>query len=218
MQEANEAASAVLDDEADGPSFEEIIDPGEAYTAGDAGEYRIKVFCLGVRQMRKFKKAIQKIVATITSHPLPEGLDEKEMGRRLMGPVSMVVLEDAIELVEACTIVKLADPENPDRPFAKLEAAVFDDLPHYVVPEIIERWVLVSFGSENRFRPWKVAAERLIEKLTGERLSISEMLSKFSLPPARPDEKSSSTDNRDSPTTAGASSSSSTGSAGPSDS
>lgn len=57
-----------------------------------------------------------------------------------------------------------------------------DDLPHWVLPSVGTAFLQENFFEEKKIRPWLQAMEVLVEKITGERFSISETFSKDSSP------------------------------------
>ncbi len=94
-------------------------------------------------------------------------------------------------------------------------AITVDDLLMSHVPTLCEAWVLETFGSEVRRRPWVAAIERAVAAATGKRVPMSEMLSKLSSLRDTVSKTSSIGDNPDSRTADGVSPSSDSGATAP---
>lgn len=51
------------------------------------------------------------------------------------------------------------------------------DLPHWILPSILESWARQSFGDLGKLRPWVIAFENLIRKVSGKELHLWDALS-----------------------------------------
>lgn len=129
------------------------------------------VYPTGFRHIVKFSQTfgtILKVASKLNAQAKPGSDLAHVIGIELM----TACLSEVLELAQACVRF---DPPN----------VKFDDLPHWEVPAILEAWVDLSFGSEEKVRPWIAAVTKLI---TAAKSSpwISGMLSKVSSPPATP--------------------------------
>ncbi len=50
-------------------------------------------------------------------------------------------------------------------------------LPHWIMPDIVKAWTAMSFGSEEKWRPWIAAAEQALSRMAGKQVSLSGALS-----------------------------------------
>jgi len=145
---------------------------------------------LAVRQMRDFQGAITAIVtslltngqAYIETHPIDwqEVPEEESGGKKISrpsdkwimglalaaGPKALpVVISEAVDLMASSVSgIDLMDPHCPSE----------------VLAQVAQAWLIESFGSEKRIRPWIAAAKTTLAALTSNRSSISAMQSIFS--------------------------------------
>lgn len=97
---------------------------------------------------------------------------EREFGERLIKSMAPMVTTQLLDVVARCVT---------------FEAGVtMDQVPHYDVPVIVEAWIMESFGTEDKWRPWLATMERLLTHFSGKEVRILEMLSKPSSPQDTP--------------------------------
>lgn len=150
----------------------------------------VEVFPLGVTHLRKFNHQLEAIVPKLARNVDFAALREKgdEAIADLLPMLAPMILTDLLDLVDACT--KGVDLIN-------------GYVPHWILPKIIERWLLESFGEAKKIQPWVTAIETMMEKVIGEKVGIWDTLCKRLSPPDTTSGTSSSTDNPASPTQGG---------------
>lgn len=109
----------------------------------------------------------------------------------LVKSLADIVFTDLMAVVDDCCVPKISEI-NPY---------------HDVIPLVVEAWIKENFMGE-RLNPWKRAMETLIERVTGQKVSLSEELSKFSSLAVTQLKKSSGSGKLVSPISVGATSSS----------
>ncbi len=155
----------------------------------------------GVIHIQEFSKVLYKLAEMVIKTPLPmvvktDGTKEltKESMNGLIKIVVPLVLTDLFDLLQKCVDIDL-----------KAER-----LPHWVLPQIASVWIEESFFKEEAIRPWVQVIENTLEKVTKEKVNLSDIWSRFSSPAASAIRTSSVTDNTVPPTADGASDSSTT--------
>ena len=162
----------------------EMLFPGRSISVDASRGITAIVYPPGIVHIRQFSRDIVSgVMAIVGSMTTNKGAAQAEKTKALLAQLVPFVLTNLIDLVGECTRLECKAAPN-------LKLA---DLPHYLVPPIVQAWVEESFIGENKLLPWKAAIEALIEKATGKPTSISEMVSNFSSPPATPAKTSSST-------------------------
>lgn len=152
------------------------------------GQAEALVFPLGVIHLRKFNERISKVLSYIASSVrFKEGATQDEIGLQILSEVAPLMMTDLFDLLSDCVRF------NPN-------TVKLDDLPHWDFPLIIENWVDESFGTPEKRDPWMRAIERTFARMTGEEISISEMLSKRSSPVVGASKKSPESAKPESPT------------------
>lgn len=170
--------------EDDVPDLEQLF-PGEIVEL-ERG-IRAVVFPPGLVHLRRFSSDVVAVAVAVGEHARKPG----DIASRLIP----YLISNASSMLSECVRI-----EVPGGLRVK-----FEELPHWLVPPVLERWVDISFGDEAKLRPWKAAVEKMVEKATGRPFSISEIWSKRSSPQDTPDGTSSTAANLGSPTEAGAS-------------
>jgi len=163
--------------------------PGEAVPLPDSGATAV-VYPLGVRHLKKFGSQVATVLAIASRTPFSKGADQKDIGAKIIGAVTPYILTSGLDLLSDC--VRL-EPKG----------LTLEDLAHWELPPILESWIEQSFGEEKKWRPWLAIVETAVEKATGKRTSISEMLSSFSSRAATQEQTSSTGDSQDSLTEGG---------------
>lgn len=125
----------------------------------------LTIYPLGISHISKFNAAIEGLLPRIASQ-----VDLSSIGsamKDLLPMITPILLGEALDLVDECVVgLELKDPL----------------IPHWILPQVVEAWIEESFIGEGKIEPWIQAIERTIEKMTGEKLEISEMFSNFSSP------------------------------------
>ena len=145
----------------------------------------ITVYPLGVTHIKRFTEDITRIVNASQSIRVSKNADKKQVAEQFVMGLIPLVLTDALELVKECT---------------KVEGADFDELPHWLLPDIASAWIEESFGEEKKWRPWVTLIESTISRVTKQTFSISEIWSKASSQQATDSNQSLIDNNEESPT------------------
>lgn len=164
----------------------------------------------GIRHLRRFGdviSALLKRVGEVDLSLIVRQGEDMEVGRqragaKLASELAPMLTEGGLDLVAKCVTFRwlpddrlralvdegvldgrifeaiLGDEETD--PAAPPE---FDDLPHDVLPPILDAWIVESFASEARWRPWVAAIDKAVEKATGQPFSTLETLSSLRSPP-----------------------------------
>lgn len=172
------------------PTDLNVVFPGrEVQFKNGAGAvlFKVQVLPLRYRHIKTFYKVVERIVgavvvefASIDRESLktavsaasaeigPDGKVQED------GPASKALMK-MIGGAIARTIPMLLIEIDP-----LLRACVsgveLDDLPHEAVPVILEQWIDESFSGD-KIRPWLVAAEAIIQRMTGSKLDLTSLLS-----------------------------------------
>lgn len=151
------------------------------------------VFPPGLLHIRKFSRDVVGLGMALADS-VGKLKDKAGQSQALVQQLLPFLLTNALDLVAECVRV--------DGPGGKTYKIA--ELPHWLLPPILEAWVEESFGDEAKVRPWKAAIEKTVERATGSKLTISEMLRRDSSPPDTAARTSSSTASPAAPTQGGA--------------
>ena len=124
------------------------------------GPMMVTVFPVGIQQMKKFVTAIAGAVGIIRGMDLKKDGSTQDHLKQMLPHLIPIVLNDLFGLVQECTV-----------------GVDLDTLPHWLVPPIVEAWIIESFGDEKKIRPWIQMFENLTEKMTGQKTEIWATLS-----------------------------------------
>lgn len=131
-----------------------------------AKDLEVTIKPMYVRQLRTFQDAIRSLVEKAQT------IESTSMGGVLaqLAPMAVDTLFDALnECVEG---IDLEDP----------------NLPQWMLPKIAQEWLLESFGTEEKIRPWIAAIEEVICRVTGKKVDLwKDLTSKFSQISFQPD-------------------------------
>lgn len=169
-----EAAAAAGDAEALAVLF-----PGEVLELdlGNDRIGRVRVLPLGFRHLRTFANQISSALSVVGNMQLPAEDDPAKMGKAIMMTAAPLLMGDLFVLLKECVVV-----ETP--PTLSL-----DDLPHWLVPEIVAAWLEMSFGDPKKWKPWIAAIDQAMTALTRQPFSISETVRSAVSAPATPGKK-----------------------------
>jgi len=137
-------------------------------------EYDVWVHPVGFRHIRKL---FSEVPAALSA--LQEAKDGGEETMETVVSRLPELVERFSSIIEECSVFipKGTDPEKVKDEGFHLH---FDDLPHYIPVIIGDKWVALSFSSEEQRRPWMEVIGKITKKLTGKELdwtSIWEMSS-----------------------------------------
>lgn len=172
----------------------EALFPGRVVKVDSDRGITAIVYPPGIMHVREFSRdLVSAMMTTVQMIASPRNADRQKLTAIITQMVPFIT-SNMIDLVCAC--VRVECPQVP--------GITVKDLPHWLVASIIEAWVVESFGSEEKLRPWKAAIERTVSQVTGKPFSISETFSRLSSPQATPGQTSSSDGSQASRTAAGA--------------
>lgn len=151
-----------------------VLFPGqEIVVETEAGKLSWKVFPVSLRHLRRFSKAVGRVLTTATTLQVNVKGSFEEKAAAIMPSVIPIIIEDLIDLVAECVKQRKGQPEVDVR-----------DLPHWLAAPVVEAWIMQSFGTEAKLRPWVAAVESVIGKVSGNKPRLWEKLSRSSSPPA----------------------------------
>ncbi len=150
-----------------------VLYPGKALIL-ESSEVEICVYPMSMRHMKRFSKSIVEALTALSSIVLPS--NTQGYGTQLMAAIAPTIMEHLFDLVVDCCKVTAA-PEG-----YKVEEIDLNDLPHYELPPIVDLWIEESFGEEKKYKAWITMVEKVLLKATGNKISISELLSQASSP------------------------------------
>lgn len=128
------------------------------------GKIKVDVYPASIRHMKKFAAGIAGAFGVIRSMELTKDGSTEDHVKQILPALLPVVLGDLLDLVNECTV-----------------GLDILDLPHWVVAPIAEAWIMESFGSKKKIKPWIDLIENVMEKATGKRTEIWGTLSNLSL-------------------------------------
>lgn len=143
----------------------------------DHGDYCVYVFPFGLKHMRLFTEALGRLFEAIATTKVKKGVNEKELYGAMAAVALPHLMGDLLGLVAATTIICKDDVESRK---PKLIETQMDELPHWELPPIIEAWIDLNLGEEEKRRPWIRAIENAVARITNKPFSMSEFLSKDS--------------------------------------
>ena len=146
----------------------EIMFPGRTVMVeGEADrEIKVRIKPMPIRHFRDFKKAINDAIDRVSSSPAFTGDTEGFNWSKDMLPVFVDVATDQLlDMINECC-------EGID--------LLSDNCPIWVFPTVVKEWIMESFGSEKKIRPWIDLVEEVLERATGNRPQIWESLRQLS--------------------------------------
>lgn len=131
---------------------------------------RVTVYPIGLRHMKLFSRGIAGLLAAVGDVRVPVGGSKddvmKSLGTQAMLSALPYILENLMELVDACCEAHVDG-----------HTVAVSSLPHWDVPPVIEAWLVESFGSEKKWKPWVATIESLAQRVTGKSLGLLEAIS-----------------------------------------
>lgn len=168
------------------PDFEQLF-PGETVELGRG--ITAVVFPPGLVHIRRFSTEVVGIATAIA--------EASASGSSVAARLLPFLLSNAMGMLVECVRI-----EAPGGLKIRL-----DQLPHWLLPPVVQKWAEISFIGDDKIRPWTAAIESLILKATGKSTPISEIFSKSASPQGTSAVTSSTAASPDSRTVDGASSS-----------
>jgi hypothetical protein len=123
-----------------------------------------KVYPAGVLHFRQFSVAIARTLSSFSRIELKRDSETKKISpaslQAMLPALMEVILTDLTELIIECV------KPNPSK------------APHWIMPRLLEAWLVENFGEAHKVRPWVEAVELVIWKITGEKVPLWETFSK----------------------------------------
>ncbi len=145
-----------------------VLFPGEPVSLTPDGKAFAIVYPMKVSEIAEYAQLLWRLTCSLMPEQARSGTaDPDAMRDALVARLPEVVpqlVTSSWELVRSHT--------RPDP----------DDFPPELVPEVVMAFVRVNFLNPARRKNWVAAAEAALLKLTGTPISISEIISNFSLP------------------------------------
>ena len=164
--------------------------PGLTVDLGEHG--KADIFYFGIVQVRRYSEEISLALMTLAK----TGIDPKSPAKaQYMAAMLPYVMLNLLGLVAECVVIRNKDGKG----------IAIGNLPHWILPKVVEGWVELNLGEEQKWGPWLAVVEKTVETMTGKNIRISEMFSRPSSQPATPPESSSTADAPGGPTPDGAS-------------
>jgi len=157
----------------------DVLFPGRVVPLdlGDGKTGSARVLPLGFRHLRTFAKQITGALSVVGNMQLPATSDPKKLGEQILMAAAPLLMGDLFVLLKECVVI-----ESP----ATLS---LDDLPHWLVPDLVTAWLDMSFGDAKKWKPWIAAIDQAMTALTRQPFSISETVRSAVSAPATPGTK-----------------------------
>lgn len=116
-----------------------------------------EVFPLGTVHIRKFSRIIAGALPQVASRiAVQQGEVASVIGEKVMRELLPFLTDDLfVLLIDCVTLHGTKDNSQYD----------LNELPHWLLPPIIKVWLDESFGTEDRWRPWMAAFEKMKDLL-----------------------------------------------------
>lgn len=114
------------------------------------------VYPMGFRHIQRFGTALTGMLGAIGAGPAAKA--NGKLGDAITAAVVPYAMANLMDLVAECTKVV-----GPDGKPVKIE-----DLPHWMLPRILEAWVEINLGERDKWLPWIAAVDRVASRLTGK--------------------------------------------------
>lgn len=125
----------------------------------------IFVYPVSIKQIGEYIDGLQELFANHVDfsklRKLPNGSTDPSSIKDAMPKIAPMLVASLWKLIRECCT---PDPEQ---------------LPHEFIELVCEAWILENFAEEKRYRPWAAMIQKLIERLFGRSISISEIISKY---------------------------------------
>lgn len=143
--------------------------PGEKVTLdlGDEKTLTATVYPLGFRHIRGFTSKVSGVAGRIATMTVVRG-DAASMDAQIAAQLLPFAVDELIDMADRCVKFDAEDVTLPD-------------LPHYLVPPILETWIATSFGEERMRSPWVRAVKTILDKL-GVTSDLSQIWARFFQP------------------------------------
>lgn len=116
------------------------------------------VYPMGFRHLQRFGTALTGLLGALGATPTAKAAKPQQVGDAISAAVVPYAMSHLLDLVAECTKVT-----GPDGQGVKIE-----DLPHWMLPRILEAWVEINLGERDKWLPWIAAVDRMASRLTGK--------------------------------------------------
>ena len=127
---------------------------------GNGRTIRVTVYPMAIKHFRTFKDSVTKAMDKIGK--APAGGDWSSV---IMPMIVQIAADDLLDIVNEC--VDGIDLKH-------------ERCPNWVYPIVVKEWVIESFGSEDKIRPWVSLLEELAERVGGQKVNIWQTLTQRS--------------------------------------
>lgn len=132
-------------------------------------EVKATVFPVGVQHVQQFSEKVVGALGVLNKTAVSINAGDEAVAASVVQSLLPYALENLMDVIDRC--VRFNVP-----------GMSISDLPHYVFPTIIEAWIVESFGTEEKWRPWVAALDRVMTRFGLEKMDwkkiFSEMRSK----------------------------------------
>jgi len=143
------------------------------------------VYPLRVEHLRRFIHAMERRLPSVLSviGDVPDFNDTSPEGKKkiqnAVAAIAMLAIDDLLDLLEDC-----------------VDGVSVSELPQWALPPIAECWIMESFGSVPKVKPWIDALEVMVKRITGKDMHLWQTLSNSLLKEGTPSSQSRSTRSR----------------------
>lgn len=127
----------------------------------------VVVYQFGLGQMKKYADVIGKAVETLLTMQIDMGSGSGAPAVQYAARMIPYVVCTMMPLVEECCRV---EPKG---------LCTVSELPHQYLPAIVEAWIHENFDDPTKWLPWMAVAEKVVNGLSEQKISISETVSKI---------------------------------------
>ena len=140
----------------------------------------VVVFPVAFKHLSRFSTQITSVLQKLAGVEVSRSASAEQKRATLVLAAIPLIAQELLGLIEATTVTGVVDERDKFHMVPEGDEAheAIADLPHWELPEVVEKWFDLSFGQPRKYRPWLAVAEKAIAKLTGQKISISEMFSK----------------------------------------
>ena len=127
---------------------------------GNNRTVRVTIYPMAVMHFRRFKDSVTKAMEKLGKAPADGNWEAM-----ILPLVVQIASEDLLDIVSEC--VEGIDLKSPR-------------CPSWVYPTVVTEWILESFGSEDKIRPWVTLLEQLAQSVGGQKVNLWQTLTQRS--------------------------------------
>ncbi len=167
------------------PTLEMLLNPGRVVVFKSLSEedraklgFTVKVFRIGLKHFERHGRVLAGAVQMLATTSV-NMKDSKSPGLQYL---SFMIPYTMCNLLPLLAETVRIEPK---------EAMTWDEVPHFLIPDILEAWIDENFGTKEKWVPWVAVAEKMLNGLTDKTFAISETISKILSKQVTPSETSS---------------------------